>query len=31
MKSGQLMRQVINKIQQVDFNDLSQRQHFGHL
>jgi type I restriction enzyme M protein len=29
MKSGQLMRQVINKIQQVDFNDLSQRQHFG--
>ncbi|MCC6639644.1 MAG: SAM-dependent DNA methyltransferase [Deltaproteobacteria bacterium] len=29
MKSGQLMRQVINKIQQIDFNDLAQRQHFG--
>ena len=29
MKSGQLMRQVINKIQQIDFNDLVQRQHFG--
>jgi len=29
MKSGQLMRQVINKIQEVDFNDLAQRQHFG--
>lgn len=29
MKSGQLMRQVINKISQVDFNNLSERQHFG--
>ncbi len=29
MKSGQLMRQVINKIADVDFNDLSDRQHFG--
>lgn len=29
MKSGQLMRQVVNKINEVDFNDLSQRQHFG--
>ena len=29
MKSGQLLRQVINKIQEIDFNDLSQRQHFG--
>jgi type I restriction enzyme M protein len=29
MKSGQLMRQVINKINEIDFNDLSQRQHFG--
>ena len=29
MKSGQLMRQVINKINEVDFNDLSERQHFG--
>jgi type I restriction enzyme M protein len=29
MKSGQLMRQVINKINQVDFNDLTERQHFG--
>ena len=29
MKSGQLMRQVINKIEEIDFNDLSQRQHFG--
>ena len=31
MKSGQLMRQVINKIQQVDFNDLAQRRHFGEI
>jgi type I restriction enzyme M protein len=31
MKSGQLMRQVINKINQVDFNNLSERQHFGDL
>jgi type I restriction enzyme M protein len=29
MKSGQLMRQVINKISEVDFNNLSERQHFG--
>ncbi|MCO6481270.1 MAG: SAM-dependent DNA methyltransferase [Flavobacteriales bacterium] len=29
MKSGQLVRQVINKINEVDFNDLADRQHFG--
>ena len=29
MKSGQLMRQMINKINEVDFNDLAARQHFG--
>jgi type I restriction enzyme M protein len=29
MKSGQLMRQVVNKINQVDFNNLAARQHFG--
>ena len=29
MKSGQLMRQVINKIAAVDFNNLAERQHFG--
>jgi type I restriction enzyme M protein len=29
MKSGQLLRQVINKIEEIDFNDLAQRQHFG--
>ncbi len=29
MKSGQLVRQVINKINEVDFNDLAERQHFG--
>lgn len=29
MKSGQLMRQVVNKISGIDFNDLSERQHFG--
>lgn len=29
MKSGHLMRQVINKINGIDFNDLKQRQHFG--
>ena len=29
MKSGQLLRQVINKINEVDFNDLADRQHFG--
>jgi type I restriction enzyme M protein len=31
MKSGQLLRQVINKVQSVDFNDLSQRRHFGEI
>jgi type I restriction enzyme M protein len=29
MKSGQLLRQVVNKITQVDFNNLAERQHFG--
>ncbi len=29
MKSGQLMRQVVNKIAAIDFNNLSERQHFG--
>jgi type I restriction enzyme M protein len=29
MKSGQLLRQVINKINDVDFNSLADRQHFG--
>jgi type I restriction enzyme M protein len=29
MKSGRLMRQVVNKISAVDFNDLTERQHFG--
>lgn len=29
MKSGHLMRQVINKISGVDFNDLAERKHFG--
>src|SRR4030042_1583564 len=29
MKSGQLMRQVVNKINTVDFNNLKERQHFG--
>lgn len=29
MKSGQLMRQVVNRINGVDFNNLSERQHFG--
>ncbi len=29
MKSGQLMRQVVNTIQEIDFNDLADRQHFG--
>src|ERR1700759_1282214 len=29
MKSGQLMRQVVNKINEVNFNDLAERQHFG--
>jgi type I restriction enzyme M protein len=31
MKSGQLMRQVINKINGVDFNNLVERQHFGEI
>ncbi|MEC8628929.1 MAG: class I SAM-dependent DNA methyltransferase [Pseudomonadota bacterium] len=31
MKSGTLVRQVINKINEVDFNSLSERQHFGDL
>ncbi|MCY4673917.1 MAG: class I SAM-dependent DNA methyltransferase [Bacteroidetes bacterium] len=29
MKSGQLIRQVINKINRIDFNNLVARQHFG--
>src|SRR6266446_5290788 len=29
MKSGQLMRQVVNKISGVNFNNLAERQHFG--
>ncbi len=29
MKSGQLMRQVVNKINAIDFNNLADRQHFG--
>jgi type I restriction enzyme M protein len=29
MKSGQLMRQVVNKINEIDFNNLADRQHFG--
>jgi type I restriction enzyme M protein len=29
MKSGQLIRQVTNKISSVDFNDLVERKHFG--
>ncbi len=29
MKSGQLVRQVVNKISSVDFNNLTERQHFG--
>ena len=29
MKSGQLLRQVINKINGVDFNNLADKQHFG--
>jgi type I restriction enzyme M protein len=31
MKSGQLMRQVINKINGIDFNSLTERQHFGEI
>jgi type I restriction enzyme M protein len=29
MKSGQLLRQVVNKIDEVNFNNLVDRQHFG--
>jgi type I restriction enzyme M protein len=29
MKSGQLIRQVINQIDDIDFNNLADRQHFG--
>jgi type I restriction enzyme M protein len=29
MKSGHLLRQVINKITGIDFNNLTERQHFG--
>jgi type I restriction enzyme M protein len=29
MKSGQLLRQVVNKINEVDFNDLKERRDFG--
>jgi type I restriction enzyme M protein len=29
MKSGQLIRQVVNKIAGIDFNNLAERQHFG--
>ncbi|CAN5774068.1 hypothetical protein BH23GEM3_BH23GEM3_03950 [soil metagenome] len=29
MKSGRLMRQVANKIARVDFNNLTERRHFG--
>ena len=29
MKSGHLLRQVINRISDVDFNNLAERQHFG--
>ncbi|KQV30604.1 DNA methyltransferase [Rhizobium sp. Root1203] len=31
MKSGQLIRQVVNKISDVDFNSLTERQHFGEI
>src|SRR5688572_30744696 len=31
MKSGQLMRQVVNKISGVDFNTLADRRHFGEI
>ncbi|MBI3532600.1 MAG: SAM-dependent DNA methyltransferase, partial [Burkholderiales bacterium] len=29
MKDGQLIRQVVNKISEVDFNNLAERKHFG--
>ena len=31
MKSGQLLRQVVNRINNIDFNNLADRQHFGDL
>src|SRR6059036_2513556 len=31
MKSGQLMRQVINRINEIDFNNLAEKQHFGEI
>lgn len=31
MKSGQLLRQVVNKINDIDFNSLVDRQHFGEI
>lgn len=31
MKSGQLTRQVVNKISGIDFNNLKERQHFGEI
>ncbi len=31
MKSGQLMRQVINKVNDINFNNLTERQHFGEI
>ena len=29
MKSGHLVRQVVNKINEIDFNNLKEKQHFG--
>jgi type I restriction enzyme M protein len=29
MKSGHLLRQVVNKINEIDFNNLAEKQHFG--
>ena len=29
MKSGYLLRQVVNKINEIDFNNLAEKQHFG--
>ncbi len=31
MKSGHLIRQIVNRINGIDFNDLAERQHFGDL
>lgn len=31
MKSGQLLRQVVNKINAINFNDLADRRHFGEI